>query len=45
MNKAGPHLHEALLLLGPQFLTSDMVEGTLNKGLYGETPLHKIYLS
>lgn len=41
MNKA-LHLHEALILLKPQFLTSDMVEGALNKRLYGEAPLHKI---
>lgn len=41
MNKA-LHLHEALTLLGPQFYTSDMVEGALNKGLYGEAPLHNI---
>ena len=31
------HLHEALILFRPQFLTSDMVEGALNKA-----PLHKI---
>ena len=41
MNKA-LHLHEAPILLKPQFLTGDMVEGALNKGLYGEAPLHKI---
>ena len=36
MNKA-LHLYEALILFRPQFLTSDMVEGALNKA-----PLHKI---